>query len=415
MERSWGASRAILHADLDCFFASVEVLDDPSLRGLPVLVGGTGPRGVVAAASYEARVFGARSAMSMSMANRLCPSAKVIAGRHQRYREVSRQFFSILESFTSEIESIGLDEAFLDVTGAQKLFGAPTQIALEIRRRVKEELSLSVCVGVATTKQVAKLASKRAKPTISGSKILPARGVGVVWPGTEVSFLAPLSVRELWGVGPKTEQKLEGIGVKKVFELRAIPDAKLRSVLGRAGVHLKRLAEGQDDDPVSVKTGVKSISHEQTYPSDLNDARAIATELARLAEAVTTSASKKGLVAKTITLKLRYPDFTTITRSATFDLASSSRGQILQKLRDLLPGDASVAGVRLLGVSLSNLVEPKSTQLYLEEDAKSARQEKLDSSVVAIKERFGEGSLVPAALVEKQKVKIRSAHEAPWG
>jgi DNA polymerase-4 len=415
MERSWGASRAILHADLDCFFASVEVLDDPSLKGLPVLVGGTGPRGVVAAASYEARVFGARSAMSMPMARRLCPSAKVIAGRHHRYREVSGQFFSILESFTDEIESIGLDEAFLDVTGAQKLFGTPTQIAVELRRRVKEELSLSVCVGVAATKQVAKLASKRAKPTIAGSKIIPARGVGVVWPGSEVSFLAPLSVRELWGVGPKTEQKLKGIGVSKVFELREIPDAKLLSTLGKSGLHLKRLAEGQDDDPVSVKTGVKSISHEQTYPSDLNDPGAIATELARLAEAVTTTASKKGLLAKTLTLKLRYPDFTTITRSATFDLASSSRSQILQKLRELLPGDAPETGVRLLGVSLSNLVEPQSTQLHLEDGIKSARQEKLDRSVVAIKERFGEDSLVPAALIEKQKIKIRSAHDAPWG
>lgn len=415
MERSWGASRAILHADLDCFFASVEVLDDPSLKGLPVLVGGTGPRGVVAAASYEARVFGARSAMSMSMARRLCPTAKVIAGRHHRYREVSRHFFSILESFTDEIESIGLDEAFLDVTGAQKLFGAPTQIAVELRRRVKEELSLSVCVGVAATKQVAKLASKRAKPTIAGSKILPARGVGVVWPGSEVSFLAPLSVRELWGVGPKTEQKLKGIGVSKVFELREISDAKLLSNLGKVGLHLKRLAEGQDDDPVSVKTGVKSISHEQTYPTDLNDPGAIATELARLAEAVTTTASKRGLLAKTLTLKLRYPDFTTITRSATFDLANSSRSQILQKLRELLPGDAPEAGVRLLGVSLSNLVEPQSTQLHLEDGIKSVRQEKLDRSVVAIKERFGEDSLVPAALIEKQKIKIRSAHDAQWG
>ena len=415
MERSWGASRAILHADLDCFFASVEVLDDPSLKGLPVLVGGTGPRGVVAAASYEARVFGARSAMSMSMARRLCPSAKVIAGRHHRYREVSGQFFSILESFTNEIEPIGLDEAFLDVTGAQKLFGSPIQIALELRRRVKEELSLSVCVGVATTKQVAKLASKRAKPTISGSKILPARGVAVLWPGSEVSFLAPLSVRELWGVGPKTEQKLKGIGVSKVFELKAVPDSKLLSVLGKAGLHLKALAQGQDGDQVTQKTGVKSISHEQTYPSDLNDPGAIAIELARLAEAVTTTASKKGLIAKTVTLKLRYPDFTTITRSASFDSANSSRVQILQKLRELLPLGAPEAGVRLLGVSLSNLVEPQSAQLHLEDGIKSVRQEKLDRSVVAIKERFGEDSLVPAALIDNQTIKIRSTHIAHWG
>ncbi len=415
MERSWGPGRAILHADLDCFFASVEVLDDPSLKGLPVLVGGTGPRGVVAAASYEARVFGARSAMSMSMAQRLCPTAKVIAGRYHRYKEVSGQFFSILESFTDEIESVGLDEAFLDVTGAQKLFGTPTQIAVELRRRVKKELSLSVCVGVAATKQVAKLASKRAKPTISGSKVIPARGVGVVWPGTEVTFLAPLSVRELWGVGPKTQEKLKGIGVKKVFELRAIPDAKLLSILGKGGLHLKRLAEGKDDDPVSARVGVKSISHEQTYPSDLDDPTAITTELARLADAVAATASKKGLVARTLTLKLRYPDFTTITRSATFDIPTSSRGQILLRLRELLPQDAPAVGVRLLGVSLSNLGEVQSTQLHLEDGMKSVRQEKLDRSVVAIREKFGEDSLVPAVLIEKDAIKVKLAHDAQWG
>ena len=398
MQRPWDAKRAILHADLDCFFASVEILDNPRLKGLPVIVGGTGPRGVVAAASYEARVWGVQSAMAMAKARNLCPHGVFLDGTHSRYSDVSKQFQAVLRSFTDEIEIIGLDEAFMDVSGCQRLFGPPQVIASEIRRLVREELGLSVCVGVGTTKQVAKLASRRAKPTISGGAIKAPKGVVVVWPGEEGEFLDPISVRELWGVGPKTYQLLQSIGVEKIGDLRDVPNATLVKIFGKTSTHLRLLASGNDSDSVVSGSKRKSVGHEQTYPADLNHLGQIDRELVRLAEGVANRMRKNKVVGKTVTLKIRFGDFRTITRSVTLTSATDSGGEILVNLRKLFPKGAIDGGIRLLGVAISNLKDGVVTQLTFDDDYRRER-EALSRSVAKIKERFGADAIAPASLI----------------
>ncbi|MDA8081630.1 MAG: DNA polymerase IV [Actinomycetota bacterium] len=398
MQRPWDAKRAILHADLDCFFASVEILDNPRLKGLPVIVGGTGPRGVVAAASYEARVWGVRSAMAMAKARNLCPQGVFLDGTYSHYYDVSQQFHTVLRSFTDEIEIIGLDEAFMDVSGCQRLFGPPQVIASEIRRLVKEELGLSVCVGVGTTKQIAKLASRRAKPTISGGAVKAPKGVVVVWPGEEGEFLDPISVKELWGVGPKTYQRLQSIGVERIGDLRGVPNPTLAKILGKASSHLRLLAGGNDSDLVVSESRRKSVGHEQTYPADLSHLSQIDRELVRLAGSVANRMRKNKVLGRTITLKIRFGDFRTITRSVTLTSATDSEGEILVHLRKLFPEGAADGGIRLLGVALSNLKDGAATQLTFDDDYRRERDE-LSRSVAKIKERFGVDAIAPASLI----------------
>ena len=301
-------STSILHVDLDAFYASVEQLHDPTLRGRPVIVGGLGPRGVVAAASYEARAFGVYSAIPMARARRACPEGVFLAPRFEVYGEASRAVMDILRSFTPLVEPIASDEAFLDVAGAARLHGTGHECAVAIRARVRGETGLTASVGVATTKLLAKLASDSAKPD----------GLLVIAPGTELDYLHPLPVRRLWGVGPATEGRLAGLGVRTIGDLAAVSEADLVATLGDAsGRHLHALAWNRDARPVVPGREAKSIGNEETFPTDLTDRERLGAEIVRLADRVAQRLRAAGRAGRTVQLKVRYTGFRTITRSRT--------------------------------------------------------------------------------------------------
>lgn len=415
LAKPWGSSKAILHADLDCFFAAVEILDNPSLVGKPVIVGGSGPRRVVASANYQARVYGVHSAMPMAIARRICPNAVIVDGRHSRYTEFSNEFQKILGTFTDEIEPIGLDEAFMDVSGASMLFGHPIKISEQIRRTVFESLSLSVCIGVGTTKQIAKLASRRAKPAVSNGKVIQGPGIYVVWPGEESDFLGPLSVGELWGVGAKTLEKLNGIGIRTVSDLREVPPKSLLKLLGKSGQKLHQLAMGIDGDRVTSRHVRKSIGREKTYSIDLFSQDNISGELVRICDSVAGSLNQKGIGTRTITLKVRFGNFQTLTRSVTLAQPTNSQAEIIKHVRMLTSQISFDQGVRLLGVSLSNLSETKSVQLTLDGLENDTRQVSLTQAMTKIRERFGNDSLAPASLLKSGKLDMIRGHENQWG
>jgi len=404
-------TRAILHVDLDAFFASVEVLDNPSLAGKPVIVGGMGRRGVVAACTYEARCFGVHSAMPSMRARALCPHAVFLPGRYSRYSELSARFHEVLHRVTPLVEGLALDEAFLDVTGAQRLFGAPRAIAERIRAEVGDALGLTASVGVATSKFVAKLASEAAKPHASRGGVTPGAGVVVVEPGTELGFLHPLPVRALWGVGPATLARLARFGVETVGDLAALPVATLVSAVGNAaGHHLHDLAWARDARPVEPERAVKSVSHEETYPEDLFDRAELEREALRLADGVAARLRAAGLAARTVNLKVRYHDFSTITRSVTA-AAPVDTGAVVARLAvELLAGVDTAPGVRLLGVGASNLVDAGTRQLSLEEG--QAGWGPATEAVDRVRARFGDGAVVPAAVLGRAPKRTGTA---PWG
>ena len=408
---------------MDCFYAAVEVLDDPSLRGKPVVVGGTGRRGVVAAASYEARVYGVRSATPMVTARRLCPRAVVLPGRFDRYEEVSRQYRAIMQDITPLVEPISLDEAFLDVTGATRRTTMPQQLAVELRGRVKTELGLNCSVGVATTKHVAKLASVAAKPrALSTGVIEPGVGVKVIEPGTELAFLHPLPIRALWGVGAKTAEKLASLGVKTVGELAALPLDALTHALGPAsGQHLLNLANNVDERDVVADPGVKSISHEETFAHDITERARLHKEVVRQSDAVAARMKKAGHAARTVVLKVRYGDFTSITRSKTPG-GPILDGVTLAQLANALLDDVDIReGVRLLGVGVSNLVDPPPEQLDLlsadvaEDEAAARRRAATGAAVAAIRDKFGDNAVAPATLVDGDGIRRRRFGQQQWG
>jgi DNA polymerase IV len=298
--------RRIIHIDMDAFYASVEQRDNPELRGRPVAVGGApDKRGVVAAASYEARAFGVRSAMPMARALRQCPDLVVVRPDFQRYREASRQVMDILRSATPLVEPLSLDEAYLDVT--ENLWGQPyaTEVARELKRRIRSELALTASAGVAPNKFLAKIASGWQKPD----------GLTVVSPGRVEAFLQKLPVEALWGVGPVTAKKLRGIGIERLVDVREADPALLAGTVGSLADWLRRLADGDDPRPVTPDRPWKSISTETTYAPDLRDAATMQAEVARLAGRVAASLQGKQLRARTVTIKVRYADFSTVTRS----------------------------------------------------------------------------------------------------
>ena len=300
----------ILHVDMDAFYAAVEVLEDPSLAGLPVIVGGAGRRGVVAAASYEARAYGIRSAMPSVQAQRLCPRAVFVSGHHDRYGEYSRRIHQIFEFYTPLVQGLALDEAFLDVTGGRRLFGSAAEIGAEIRRRIADEVGLSASVGVATTMFVAKLASEAAKPTASLAGVIPGPGVVVVAPGDELAFLHPKPMRALWGVGPATAHVLERLGVTTIGELAQSRRHRWRRRwVWPPGRHLHELAWGRDEREVEPNRDVKSVGHEETYAHDRHDHADLRPEVVRMADAVATRLRAGGLAGRTVTLKVRFGDF----------------------------------------------------------------------------------------------------------
>jgi DNA polymerase IV len=337
----------ILHVDLDAFYASVEQREDPSLVGRPVIVGGLGGRGVVAAASYEARAYGVYSATPMSRARRACPNGVFLAPRFDLYHDVSTDVMKILRSYTPLVEPIALDEAFLDVAGVRRVHGPGPDIARAIRARVKAETGLTISVGVATTKLLAKLASDLAKPD----------GLLEVEPGTELGVLHPLPVRRLWGVGPATERRLASLGVETVGDLAAIPEDTLVRTLGNSsGHHLHALAWNRDERPVVADQEMKSIGHEQTFPTDLHDHAALEHQLVGLADGVASRLRAAHAAARTVQLKVRFGDFKTITRSRTLAAPTDLAADVGRVARDLLRSLEVGPGVRLLGISAQQLV-----------------------------------------------------------
>ena len=362
--------RWVLHADMDAFFAAVEAKDNARLRGCPVVVGGTGGRGVVASASYEARAFGVRSAMPVSQARRLCPHAVFVPPRFGVYQRCSEAFHGIARSFTPLVEGIGLDEAFLDVSGAVALFGPPAQIAVALRTRVTDELGLSCSVGAGPSKLIAKLASKAAKPRSSPGGPVPGPGTLVVEEPDVLSFLWPMPVEALWGVGQASAERLHKLGVATVGELAALPAGAVVAALGNvAGQMLHSLAWGRDPRPVVAGRAVKSIGHEETYPRDIVDRPDLDRRLVLMADQVAGQVREHGLVARTVVLKLRYGDFKTLTRSHTFASPQMTGPSFWTAARALLDGLDLREGVRLLGVSASGLLPAESSpgqQLQLE-------------------------------------------------
>ncbi|MEY2426316.1 MAG: polymerase [Actinomycetota bacterium] len=411
---------------MDCFYAAVEVLDDPSLRGKPVLVGGTGRRGVVAAASYEARVYGVRSATPMGQARRLCPHAVVMPGRFERYEEISGQLRALMRDITPLVEPISLDEAFLDVTGATRRSTTPEDIAVTLRARVWDELHLRCSVGVAASKLIAKLASVAAKPRALPSGVIEA-GVGVklIEPGTELAFLHPLPIRALWGVGPATATKLAGLGVKTVGDLAHLPSNSLERAFGpHMGTHLHELANGVDDRPVVAEVAAKSISHEETFAEDISDRSRLHREAVRQADAVAARMQHAGMAARTVVLKVRYADFSSITRSKTPGGTIEDGVTLAQVANALLDAVDLRDGVRLLGVGVSNLVEPRPRQLDLlapeaadedEASPETRRRAATGAAVAAIRDKFGDDALAPATLVGRDGIRRRRFGQQQWG
>ncbi len=355
---------------MDAFFAAVEVKEDPALSGKPVVVGGTGPRGVVASASYEARGFGVRSAMPGREARRLCPHLVFLPARFELYHHYSELLHGVLQSFTPLVEGIGLDEAFLDVTGAASLFGTPAEMATEVRKRVSAELGLKCSVGAGPNKLVAKLASKAAKPRASQRGPSPGPGAVVVSEDEVLNFIWPMPVEALWGVGPASRERLHKVGVTTVGQLAALPEAAVVGALGKsAGEMVHSLSWGRDARAVVADRELKSIGHEETYPTDVVDRDELERRLVLLADSVAARIRRHGVVARTLTLKFRYGDFTTLTRSHTFATPQMSGPGLWTAAKELLGSLELRNGVRLLGLSASGLVPVQSApgeQLQLE-------------------------------------------------
>jgi DNA polymerase-4 len=405
----------IVHIDMDAFFVSVELLRRPELRGRPVVVGGRGARGVVAAASYEARAFGVHSAMPSVRAQQLCPQAVFLGGDHARYTEVSARIMAIFAAFTPLVEPLSLDEAFLDVSGARRLHGDARTIARAIRRRVHDEEGLTCSVGVAPNKFLAKLASEAAKPTPSPTGPRRGPGIVVVEPGDELAFLHPLPAKALWGVGPATLAKLERLGVTTVRDLAAVPLRGLCAAVGDAhGRHLHDLARGIDPRPVRPEHRPKSIGHEETYPSDHLTHATIEPELVRMADAVATRLRRAGFSARTVTLKVRFHDFRTITRAVTLDAPVDSAVLLARAAKGLLAPIDPSAGVRLVGVSASGLTDQPTRQLTLTADNDDAWPE-VDSAVDAIRARFGDQAIGPAVLATGEGLRTKRRGDQQWG
>jgi nucleotidyltransferase/DNA polymerase involved in DNA repair len=376
--------RAILHVDMDAFYAAVEQRDRPELRGLPVIVGadprGGRGRGVVSTASYEARRFGVHSAMPISRAYRLCPRGIYLPVDMEKYAAVSRQVMGVLRRFTDEVEPISIDEAFLDVTRSRRAFGDAEDIARKVKEAIRAETSLTASVGVAASKLVAKVASDMRKPD----------GLVVVPPGSEAEFLAPLPVRRLWGVGPKQEEALARIGIHTIGQLAA-GQALLERRLGVHGHDLVRLARGEDDRAVHAeREGAKSVGHEHTFGADTRDPQRLRGTLLDLADAVARRLRSHDLLARTITLKYRDEDFKTVTRAETVTSPTDSGAAIFAVASRLFGAVHGSRRVRLLGISASGFQAP---QLGLFREA-PARTDRVRD---ALEKRFGEGALTRAS------------------
>ncbi|MFC6355284.1 DNA polymerase IV [Luethyella okanaganae] len=380
-------SATILHVDMDAFYASVELLSRPELRGRPVIVGGLGPRSVVSAANYEARRYGVNSAMPMALALRRCPNAVVLPVRMQLYLEHSKRVMEIFEQMTPLIEKLSIDEAFLDVSGATRLLGSPGTIARMLRGRVFDETGLTCSVGVAASKFVAKLASSRAKP--DGMLVIPA--------DKTLEFLHPQPVSALWGVGKATEQSLAKLGLTRIGDLAQTPLPTLQSMLGAAlGSRLHNLANGVDPRSVSTEREERSVGHEVTFSYDVTDPREIRRALLRQADDVAARLRRTGLVGRTVVLKLRHADFTTVTRSRTLPEATNVGRRIYEEAVAAFDVLGVGKRIRLIGVRVEQLGESGSS-LGLWDPDEEWRDAEL--AIDEVSARFGKGTVRPASLV----------------
>jgi DNA polymerase-4 len=381
--------RTIFHVDMDAFFVSVEELYDPSLKGKAVVVGGQrGERGVVSAASYEARKFGVHAAMPLRTAEKLCPHATFVNGHMNRYRDCSEQVSRVLACFSPMVEMASIDEAYLDMTGTERLHGPPLRAAHSLHQKVKTETRLNCSIGIGISRLVAKVSSAKAKPH------------GVLWvlPGQEAKFLAPLDVRDIPGVGKVTEKNLHLLGIRRVGDLSQLDDAFLEDHFGKWGLALAGKSRGEDaggwfDSEVGSDSDPKSVSHEHTYNDDTADVTQLESTLMRLSEMVGRRLREAGLHAKTLQLKLRYKDFTTITRAHTFEATTQLDTEIFEQIRELFHRNwRKGAQVRLLGVQASGFGK-HAEQGNLLEDGRRERWQKVLSAADKLRDKFGESSV----------------------
>ena len=377
--------RTILHADIDAFFASVEQLDDATLRGRPVLVGGRSGRGVVAAASYEARAFGCRSAMPMSRALALCPQAAVVKPRFARYGELSGRFMDILGRYSPLVEALSVDEAFIDATGSRLLHGTGTQIGAAIRRDVRGELGLTVSVGVGSSKFVAKLASDMRKP--DGMTVAPEDALA--------EWLAPVAIERMWGVGPKSLPRFHAAGVRTFGDLQRMPAAEVRASLGEHALEMRELAFGRDGRQVETEHERRGVGHETTFPEDVDDPEAAAEALQRLAESACRRLRESGGLARCVTVKIRSADFETVTRSRTLEAPTDQTLELLRVARELFLGWAarSFEPLRLVGVRLERVAAEAADGGTLFPDVRADRERALDRVADAIARKHGSGAI----------------------
>ncbi|MEE2569597.1 DNA polymerase IV [Pseudarthrobacter sp. J64] len=405
-ERSGRRQSAILHVDMDAFFVSVELRSRPELRGRPIIVGFPGERSVVLSASYEARAYGVKSAMPMAVAVRMCPQALIIEPRHGLYYEVSAQLMSLFGSITDLVEPLSVDEAFLDVSGAVRRLGPPAEIGALIRRRVSSELGITASVGIAVNKFVAKIASTRCKPN----------GLMVIEPEETVSYLHTLPVGALWGVGEKTAQVLARMGIRTVADVAATPASSLKRSLGAAGEHIHRLAWGIDSRPVTPVREEKSIGAEETFSTDTVDDALLHRELLRLAHRTASRLRSSGMVARAVSLKLRYSDFSTVTRTRTVSTPIDSAQLVYEVALQLLAGlGARPMSVRLVGVRVEQLESKSQAALQLSLDRRDDNWRAAEEALDEVTRRFGSRSVLPARLLDARSTPRRESGPAEGG
>ncbi len=398
---------SILHLDLDAFYASVEQLDDPGLRGRPVIVGGTSARGVVCAASYEARRFGVRSAMPTLEARRLCPGGAFLPPRFERYGELSRAVFAVYRRYTPLVEPLSLDEAFLDVTGSRALHGEPESIARKVKGEVREGTGLTVSAGVADCKMAAKIASDLGKPD----------GLVEVPPGTTAAFLAPLPVSRLWGVGRVTEQALRALGIATIGELARFPEQVLVEHFGAPGAHMRALSRGDDARPVIPDEEVRSIGAEDTFERDLSGEEALRPQLLDQCVRVARRLREGGLRGRVVTLKIKFADFEQLTRRSTLSRPTDDAGEIYRSIQEDLARAGLDRPVRLTGVTVSGFDGSREPRVQLglfggPPDGPSpegkGKRGALNAALDALADRFGEGAVKPATLLEGEPPTLRA-------
>lgn len=384
-----------LHVDMDAFFASVELLDRPDARGKPAIVGHAGGRGVVTSATYEARRFGVRSAMPVSQALRLCPTAIILPPHYEKYTEYSRKVMEIFHEVTPLVEPLSIDEAFLDVSGARRLLGSPRRIAELIRARVHDETGLTCSVGVAGTKFMAKLASGHAKPD----------GLLVIPPAETVAYLRPLPVGALWGVGAKTQESLERMGMRTVADLADAPLTVLERAVGAASAHrLHELANGRDARRIVTESREKSVGHENTFAVDVDDVDRLRRELLRLSGRVGERLRKHGMVGRTVAIKVRFSDFRTISRSRTLAEPTNVGRRLFEEAWDVFESigiELHQTPIRLIGVRAEQLADADGEGLALWDPDEEWRE--TERALDAVSARFGHGMIGPASLVQRAR------------